>query len=348
MALISVGSQFWPQPFIATTVGTAILLDADTEAAWAIHSIQRSGGGNIRYIHSRTGTVTTGGTADVRVETVDASGNPSGTLWATNTNGSQNFAASNTLYRTQLTADATVALGDLLIVMVQVPASRNFNIVRSPSTIGNRGFPYPGGPGLTTKIDLTGSPFALEYSDGIIEHPVGVLAGAVTPASLAVNTGTTPDEVGLLFSPVLTCRCTGWWAHLGVAASAAYEVRLLNASDTVLASTTMSASYTTNAGGRLYSACWDNVADGLTLTAGTTYRVVILPTTANTVTCYRFTAYNNAFFDSLGLPGAQETTRVNAGAWTDTSAQRFQCGLVVDAINNAVPGTTFSQGMQRL
>lgn len=349
MALVSIGSHFWPQPLGASAVGTAILLDANNETAWATHSIQRSGGGSIRYIHSRTGTVTTGGTADVRVESPDASGNPSGSLWATNTNGTETFSTSNTLYRTQLTADAAVAMGDTIIVMVQVGASRNFNINRSPMTVvTNRAFPYPGGPTTTTKIDNSGSPFAIEYSDGAIENHVGGIAGAVTPSSLSVNTGTTPDEVGILFTVPIACRCIGWWAYMAVGANADYDIRLYDVSNTVLASTTMTSVFSTSTAFRLYSGQWDNINSGVLLVPGQSYRVVILPTTANTVICYRFAAYNNAFYDSLGLPGAQETTRVNAGSWTEVSAQRFQCGIVIDAIDNGGPGPLIHQVASRV
>ena len=363
MAFVSVGAIFLPQPLIAANTGTGILLNAADQAAWAVHSIRRSGGGSISHIHSRTGTVTTAGTNDLRIETVNSSGNPSGTLWGTTTNGAQAYTTSNTHHRTALTLSATVAMGDLIAVLSQSPSVSfgNLNINRAGTSLpALRGFPYPGGPGLTTKIDITGTPFLLEYSDGVFEYTEYVLPGACNPASLTIATGTNPDEVGNLFTPGVTMRTTGWWMHAGVASGANYRMQLYESgNNTPLATATMLAAYQTSAAARFFHGSWD-VNDGVTLTAGTAYRVAYLPTTATSSTIYRITGYNNAFFDPMGLPGAQEssrnrsaTTDPDSASWTETSTQRAQMGIIIDAVDDgagggAHPGTTFSQGVQRL
>lgn len=344
MAFVAVGPLMLPQPLVATGVGTALLLDAAEEAAWAVHSIQRSGGGSISHIHSRTGTVTISGTNDVRIETVDSSGNPSGTLWGTTTNGAQLYNTSNTLYRTALTLPATVALGDIIAILSKNPTVGfgNFNLNRSPQTIpALRGFPYIGGPGNTTKIDLSGTFFAIEYDDGVFEFPAYVLPGACTPASLTISTSTNPDEVGNLFTPAHTMRCTGWWVHAGVASGANYRMQLYaSGNNTPLATATMLAAHATNAGARIYQGSWDDVSDGITLSAGTAYRVAYLPTTATSATIYRITGHSSAFFDPMGLAGAQEssrnrtsTTDPDSASWTETSTQRAQLGIIVDAVD---------------
>lgn len=345
MAFVALGSLMMPAPLLATAAGTALLLDAADETAWAVYSIERSGGGSITHVHSRTGTVTTPGTNDIRIETVDASGNPSGTLWGTTTNGAQAYTTSNTHHRTALTLSATVAIGDMIAVLSKSPTVSfgNLNLVRSTVAVPpSRGFPYPGGPGLTTKIDLSGTFFALEYSDGVFEAPAYVLPGACLPASFSISTSTSPDEVGNHFTPTATLRCTGWWLHGGIAGGANYRMQLYAASsNTPLATATMLAAHTSSAAARLLHGAWDDVSAGITLTAGTAYRVAFLPTTATSATIYRITGYNNAFFDPMGLPGAQEssrnrssTTDPDSAAWTETSTQRAQLGIIIDAVDN--------------
>ena len=67
--------------------------------------------GNVTDIAFALGTVTTGATLDARIETVgSATGDPSGTLLGTNTNGSLTIAGSdaNTIKTVTLTASASV------------------------------------------------------------------------------------------------------------------------------------------------------------------------------------------------------------------------------------------------
>ncbi len=346
MALVSCGYLPMPVPGLATGVGASSLIDAASEIAWSSWSVTRSGGGTITHVHYRTATVTTGATVDVRLETLDGSGNPSGTLWGTNTNGAQVIANAddNVLFRTALTAGATVALGDRLAVLVQNPAASfgNLNICRSPVTISNRGFPYPGGPLSTNKVDASGGNFALEYDDGYIEHPAYSLPGACTPSFFSISTATNPDEVGIHFTLPFACRVPGWWGAWTTVAALTYRVSLYAASsDTPLATCTMDSDETSATGARIFMAAWDDVATAPTLSAGTAYRVTFVPLTATAVSLYRIVAYNTAWFDTWGLPGAVETsqnrsstTDPDAASWTETAGQRINIGIIVDQISD--------------
>lgn len=155
-----------------------LLIDAASEKA---ASIVRAGKtGTIDKVGFKTRTVTTGDTVDVRLETVDlATGNPSGTLLGTNSNGSQVIgdADDNTWFTTALTTGVAVTKGDLFAVVIvngSVPGNMNiaaFNWNRSL-------FPYAL---LFTTVwtrpgTNRGSNFSFEYDDGSYTVSPGVMA----------------------------------------------------------------------------------------------------------------------------------------------------------------------------
>jgi hypothetical protein len=344
MALVDIPFFGLPLPHAASAVGASSLIDAASERAWSLHGVMRSGGGNIRNIHFRTNTVTTGATVDCRIETVDTSGQPSGTLWATNTNISQVIADAddNVLFRTaNLTASATVAIGDIIAIVIETP-SGNLNIARPMAVVGSRGFPYPGGPLNTNKVDLSGGQFAIEYDDGIIEMAPYTVAGCFSPTTVSVSTATNPDEVSNLFTCPMSCRCVGWWAALALSASITYRISLYQSgNNTPLATSTMDSDYTTSAAIRTYMNAWDDITNGITLSAATDYRIAFCALSGTNTSTFRNTVERNGVFRSLGLPGIQASVRNRSGttdpdsaAWTETSTQMYQIGILLDQVDN--------------
>src|SRR5688572_2287311 len=90
MALQSLhgGGFFYPRMIGATgAVAPVVSLTLDASGEKIGWVLQAAATGAIDAIWFRTGTVTTGDTVDVRIETVDPStGLPTGTLWSANTN----------------------------------------------------------------------------------------------------------------------------------------------------------------------------------------------------------------------------------------------------------------------
>jgi hypothetical protein len=72
------------------------------------------------HVGFRAGTAAGSPTIEVRIETLDASGLPSGTLWATNTNGTTGTVSSNTYVLWALTASASIAKGQMFCVRAGV------------------------------------------------------------------------------------------------------------------------------------------------------------------------------------------------------------------------------------
>lgn len=352
MALVSCGLIPMPALVGSAGVGANSLIDAADEYIWSVLSIGKSGGGDITHIHFRTTTVTTGTTVIVSVVTVDGSGQPTTTLWGTTTSNSYLILLTddNINHRVPLDAAATVALGDIIGITVKNDAAGVgvLNIARAMSMYAGpgRAMPYSGGPLLSNKVDAIGSHFALEYSDGTIAMPAGMLTGPMAPTLVTITTASNPDEVGIHFTPVIDMRVSGWWFLAGLTAAGSYRVSLYAASsNTPLATSTGDTDHVSNSVARTLTGFWDDVADGITLAAGTAYRLTLVPLSATNHNVYRLTAYNNACYDSLGLPGAQATFRNRSGtsdpdaaAWTETSTDRYVMGLIVDQLDDGAGG----------
>ena len=346
MTLVNCGLLPMPLPLTGTAAGSNMTIDAADEYVWAPHTIGRSGGGNITHVHFRTNTVTTGATVDVRVEAIGTAGQPFGTLFGTNTNGAQVIADGddNVLFRTALTAAATVVLGSNLVVLIKNPTASfgTMNIARGISMFPNRGWPHVGGPLVSDKTNNATTPFVLEYSDGYMELPSGVLPGCYSPSTLSLSTSTNPDEIGILFTAPFDMRVSGFWFVGSIATSITYRIALYESgNDTPIATATRDSDFSSATSAIGYSAGWDSTATGVTLAAGTAYRLTFVALSGTSSSVYDLAAYNNAMFDCLGFPGCQKTVRNRSGttdpdaaAWTETSTRRVQIGVIIDQLDD--------------
>lgn len=335
MAYVSVSSPLeWPYGLMDRAALTAIsgTMDAAGEYFSAITVAPKTG--NIHKIGFGTGTVTSAQTLDARIETVDGSGNASGTLFGTNTNGSQASPASNTWYWVTLTADAAVTMGDVFAIAIKWAGSAGSLVInyslRGTHISAAGGMPYSGGNTGSTFKDANNAPaLAIEYSDGTRTH-CGTFPYSSTTVSQNINTGTTPDEAGALFQVPFACKVNGALVKASASATT-FAVKLYDADgSTVLASkTAIDSEWESGAGGArrvLFSS-------EITLAAATSYRLTILPEAATNVTVYSVTV------DSAGTleawPGGANfywTQRTDGGAWTDTNTKIPQVALLISSL----------------
>lgn len=340
MALVSIG--WLDVPTRLTADAGTFTIDAADEMAWSLIPIRSAG--NIRYIHFRTGTVTTGATVDVRIETLDTSGQPSGTLWGVTTNGSQVIADANdnTFFRTQLTADAVVAAGDVIAVMVKNPSASAGNMLIATGVGSTSALPHAGGP-LATNKSTSPSFFGLEYDDNSFALMPGYQFGAMT--SPTYNTGTNPDEIALYFTPLVKMRVCGWWWHGFTNSGADYRLNLYaSGNDTPLLTKSIDGdakTATTGVASGFFTATQE-------LTVGTVYRLGLLPTTAASI-FPRYVTVNSSHLGLLNGSGLLSsayysvrnrsgTADPDAAAWTETTSLRPIMGLIVDQLDNGAGG----------
>lgn len=181
--------------------------------------------------------------------------------------------------------------------------------------------------------------FALRYTDGTLEIPVGCwpLMGP-TGAGQTLTSATTPDEIGLKFTLPWDCTLTAMtWNGAIFSRSADYDVVLYDAIDSVLATLFQAASWVPSLSAETKN--WHPFPAPPTLTAGATYRVTIKPRTTNTI---RFMVPS---FNTSALRAAvqaqdtwQWTERTDGGSWTDRPTQRAPIELQIASTDAAALG----------
>jgi hypothetical protein len=340
-----------PMPLMgANSVALTQVSSLTADTALAAYVVQIAKAGNIRKVRWGTRTVTTGGDMDVRLETVDAAtGHPSGTLWGTTTNGTQAVANGddNVWFTTTLTADATVAVGDILAVCIKAPAGVNLNVLTSWALSSlNLPFPYFRFFNGTSWAGVgSGAPMVmLEYDDGSYAPLFGCYpAGNVT--SHSVSTSTTPDVVGLRFQVPYPLRVKGAWAVVDIDGDCA--LRLVStayhqgAGTGILGSITLDKDIRTSTATGPLPLFFSSPID---LSPATWYRLVLEPTSTTAITGpYDIEVPTLAGLDSWvsqnwHLTSAKDPTV--DGDWTNYNSGTFRVpplmGLIVGGVDDAV------------
>lgn len=341
MALQAVKHGFpfpvWPNAAAtgAPTLTGGYVIDAAGEKAALIFTATAAKA--IQTIYFRTVTVVTGDTVDVRVETVDgaANGDPTGTLWAANTNGACVVASSddNVWKSATLTANATLAVGDVVaIVIANGGSGGNIQIAQYLSL--SSGMPY--GDLFTAAWSKQASiPLILiQYSDGTFEpifgmHDLGAFTTQIFDSDDATN------RRGNIFQVPFPCRTKGCWVW--VDADAAFTVKIYDSDgSTVLATTASINAFQRQANGtRLQFYPFLAPAN---LAAGVNYRMAMVPSTTTAITGYDLTVPAAAALDMF--PGGQacHATAFTSAAWVETTTKRTMMGIFLDAFDDATGG----------
>lgn len=346
MSTVAVPGLWLPAPIFNSTTPSfgSFLLDATGEKFSLVMAAPKSG--SIHKVHFRVGTVNTPTDTDVRIEAVSTTdGNPTGTLFGTNTNVTvaSGSISSNTFISTgALTADASVTAGDLLAVVIAPSGSPNFN-VSSMNTYGHGSsavgsdFPYHDhyNSGAWAKSKVDASIVALEYSDGSFAYqPDCWPASAVNTHS--VSSSTTPDEVALKFSVAAPIRVSGGWAGIAGAGDVDYVLYSSDGS-TVLATKSRDKDTLSSAFIR-----WPDhfrFSSSIQLSANTTYYLSIKPTSTTALTLYSFDVSAAGLLDVT--PGGQNfhwAQQTDAGGWSATTTRRPIAGLMIDGIDDGTGG----------
>jgi hypothetical protein len=338
-------------PFAVAAVPSfaSILLDAASERAAFILRAPKTG--NLRRVWWRTGTVTTGATLDVRIETVDlTTGFPSGTLFGASANAGQvvNAADDNLMFGTQLTADAAVTAGDYLAIVIANPAAGFGNLNVACFDDDGRDFPYSAQFTAAWAVNSNAPVVALEYSDGSVPPVPGCFPIAAINTA-AFGNAANPDERGLRFRLPFPARLAGCWIYSDLDAD--YSLHLYGSDGaTRLLSLSCDATVRGSAG---YGVLTYLFASGVVLARNAFYRLALEPTTAGTVVMSDFDVASAALLDAF--EGGQDFHYTAAkdpsgeGSWTQTLTRRPFLGILLDAFDDgtsAAPAArpTFGNG----
>lgn len=361
MTLVDV-PQFWlPRSALdqnANTLGgtSGLLLDAADEKAALIFQPPKAG--DIRKVHFRTGTVTTGATLDVRLETV-SSNVPTGTLWGTNTNVSHVVADTDDdawLTTAALTADATVTQTDLdngtwmALVFVNPSGSPGtLYIARTPWTTANGNNQMGAYAAHYTSSWSTSSVLGklnivLEYSDGSIVrvpgvHPVHAIGNTT------IDTATNPDEVALRHLQSGKMRACGWWAVGYAGALRTCRVQVYESGNNTPLASAVYDDTKMNSGGATIT-FYGKFPAPVTLEHNTVYRLAFLPTTSDNLLVRYVDQASADIWDAC--EGDQDmiyserdrsgTTEPDSASWSDTTTRRLMAGYIIDQVDDGASG----------
>lgn len=330
------GGFYLPHPYRESSE-TFLSLFLDTAGDSAAGIMRAPKTGTITKVGFRTGTVTTGDTVDVRLETVSlTTGDPTGTLLGANSNGAQVIGSGddNTWFTTTLTTGVAVTKGDLLAAVIvngSVPGVLNINNHRAV----NNCFPYSDlfVSAAWTKQPAEAPVFSLEYTGGSYGVSPGVFPFSNTAVSSFSN-ASTPDERGLKFKLPFPARITG--ATVWVDLDGDADLVLYNAADSVLETVSLDKDVRAVNSRTNFYVPFDGTQE---LVKDTFYRLVVKPTSATALLVFAFDVDAVAIMDSFdGGQDFHHTERTDAGAWTDTTTKRPFICLHVDGFDDAVGG----------
>lgn len=303
--------------------------------------------GTLDLVEFRTGTV--GGPPSIRVSFQDidpATGSPDGTQ-----DQYRDITVSTDAWHVPgvMTSDGTdggtkrsVTVGDWLGVVFEFASFTaghflNLSYFQTYSVASQGAF--VDGSWTATFNGTTWSKFvsapilALKYSDGTYAPISSWTYPINTISTVAINTSTTPDEIGLRFQFPFACQVSGAWMRgdLGNVA----DLILYDAADNVLASFSHDPDIRVAGGG--INKFWRFAP--VDLSANTTYRLILKPTSTSSVSLYTMNLANANHLQAID--GGTEwyyTSRSDAGAWTDTNTRRPFMGLQVSGVDTAGGG----------
>lgn len=341
---------------------TSTVIDATGEkVAWCGRVWRPDGaGGDIQRVGFLFGTVTKAGGSGLTVSlqnldlTAGPPARPDGTQDQTVAiaNGDASFA-SNTWYRTgALSADRTVLFGEQLAVVVEYDGSGRLGSdavnVKNLTGTGTVPFYEPSVSlytGSWARADVLAN-VVLEFDDGIF----GTLCGAFPLSAvgqLSYGTGSTPDENALEFTPAVSCTIDGMFMLVMTGSSAANFDVVLYSGTTALQTVSCDANALVFAGSSPRSMFVP--IPPTDLTAGTTYRVCLKPTTSTAVDLYYFDVGANGHLDCHGLGAtAWLNSRTDAGSWgAGTNTRRPWMGLRFSKFESGGGGGGFRGSLLR-
>lgn len=366
MTLAAIGLARWPTAMIQTnTTSTglgvsSLTFDSTTDrVAYVGRAYQAD---SINKIYFRTGTVTTGDTVRLQIESV-TNGRPSGTIIAAGASGTVAIAdTDDNVWKTvTIGTPYTFSVGEEFAIVLTHSSGSTPNLQLTGANFelaGWGGGLYPstlqdtGAGSWSTSHPLTGSQleWVVEMSSaGVVTMP-GLCplngAGSVT----AFNSTSNPNERALKFVAPMKMHVIGMTvAMLNVASGADYKLSIWDATDNPGASPTPLAQTATIDGDFAYSATADGLVhqffpEPVTLDAGTTYYAGIKPETANNLSVlYLDAAGTGAAANAirafgLGSVTAHLATRqwvsTDPGAWTDTTTTLPAISLIIDQLDD--------------
>ncbi len=302
----------------APGLGTNLLLDAAGE--YDSFVVCASEDMVISHVGFKCNAATGSPTADVRIETVDATtGVPTGTLWAANTNiVTATLTTAFALHA--LTASATITKSQIFAVKIVYNSGTSFTTTGVNNFTAGFCFPYEvnNTSGSAAKAGMNAVSLVLGSSTTTF-YPIH---GFLPTSSIAANAfnNTSSARRGVRFQVPFKCQVAGFRYYRGT------SVGDFNAAIFDDAGAELSSSSTAFDGDQHVAAASSMVElyfdNAVTLSPATWYRLAIEPSSATN--CNMYTATLPSLNYRSGWPGGTNwhyTTYV-ASSWTDTATDQ--------------------------
>lgn len=347
MSLTSLGGGViqWP-PCVWAAFNTAPAIGAYTAMTLAgakdvyIFTIPKSG--TIAYIGLRPGT-STGGNVTVALNTVNASGQDSGTNYGGSSASSSTAMTTNTPKEIVLGTPATVIEGDLVALVVAYSSGTTISINGDSRLTQNLPFVWTNNATLYTANQMN-MVCTLGYSSigggGSGYVPIDQGSPAIESfTTAAYNSGTTTNHRALKITAPCDMTVEGCWVWGLWSAGASIVVNLYSGtSSTPVANT--NANFDVD-GFATTGIRFIKFTAPYNMTNGGTYYLSLEPQNANNFTDYEMTfstvtwQYTNPINNLPGGTNAVLATAPTASGgvftWTPTTTRRPLCGLLVSA-----------------
>lgn len=309
----------WPRTYYPITMDVA-----DEKVAFVVRVPQS---GTIEKLGLCTGTVKTPQSLSVGLQTVDASGDPSGSAYGGSVAGTIATPAQNTYYTVTLATSASATAGDIVAVVVSWAGAVGEVGLRAHSR--ESAFPYTDHyiASWTKQIYIPVTHF--EYSGGIV--PDMNTAPFSDLGTYSFTASTTPDEYALKFQVPFPARVRGFVLMGGADAGGEFDVVLYDSANNVLGSRSYPASaVVTSAEVR------GTFPSAVTISKDSIYRLAMKPTTANNVYVNYFQVASTAIWNAIpGGTGLIQSSRTDGGSWTDVTTRRPGITVVFDQFDDA-------------
>lgn len=319
-----------------TGASSSLIIDAAGEKVAFCFRAPKTG--SIDRLSFRVGSVTSSQTLRIGLETLDSSGDPTGTQYGGSAVGTQASPAASTLYEVTLATPASATIGDPIAAVIQFDSTVGNLVIQcgaNASWLLNNAYPghYTGTWAKPGRCPL----LSVRYDDGTY-HDIGGLP-ACAFGSTANNSSSTPDEYGNVWNLNYPVEIRGLWAF--VDSDNAGDLVLYNSAGTALETLSVAATprQTTSLNAILFPCSPRELPAG-------TYRIVLKPTTTSSCSLNYLDVLSLAHLD--GMQGGQtmySTTRTDGGAWTDLNTRRYQIGPSISGIIVPPSPTRVIQGL---
>lgn len=272
-------------------------------------------------------------TVDVRLETVGADGNPTGTLVSAGANVNHNITTGmvNAWQEVTLGTAGTVTKGQLIAIVISNTVSAG-TFVLGMANNGLQQTQLPFQSVFTASWTKSVTPIVCGMVLGGVWARIPGLYPARAMGGTTFGSTSTPDERGMKITLPFKARAIGlWFCDLATNTSSAFSFKVYDDADTVLVNTVWDADYRSslNAYGRTLF-MFDSA---ITLEANRAYRATKVPSSTNTVAVQFIDVNDSTIMNALDM-GAScvSTSRTDAGAWTDTATTRILMGWILDQV----------------